>query len=71
MARLPQDKNRIERATRASQSIIARERQAREDKTARLRALRLSSDAPSSAAPAPPKRKAAARKTPRETSRVD
>jgi hypothetical protein len=43
---LPQDKDRIERATREAQSIIAVERQAREAKTARLREQRLSAEAP-------------------------
>lgn len=46
MSRLPQDKDRIERATREAQSIIAVERQAREAKTARLREQRLSAEAP-------------------------
>ncbi|MFC3324508.1 hypothetical protein [Mesorhizobium cantuariense] len=65
MARLPQDKDRIERATREAQSIIAIERQAREAKTARLRELRLSSEAPVStgAAKRKPGTKKAARKT--------
>jgi hypothetical protein len=42
MTRMPQDKQRFERATRESQSIIALEREAREAKTARLREQRLS-----------------------------
>jgi hypothetical protein len=42
MPRMPQDKQRIERATRESQSIIALEREAREAKTARLKEQRLS-----------------------------
>ncbi|ESY71985.1 hypothetical protein NKJ90_29385 [Mesorhizobium sp. M0051] len=50
MTRLPQDKERIERATREAQSIIAIERQARQAKTARLRELRLSSQALTGAA---------------------
>jgi len=41
LPRAPQDKQRIERATRESQSILAVERQARERKTARLREQRL------------------------------
>ncbi|MER8467544.1 hypothetical protein [Mesorhizobium sp. M1396] len=65
MNRLPQDKDRIERATREAQSIIAIERQAREAKTARLRELRLSSEAPASTGAA--KRKPGARKTTRKT----
>ncbi|UVK51584.1 hypothetical protein DBIPINDM_004872 [Mesorhizobium sp. AR02] len=69
MARLPQDKNRIERATREAQSIIAGERQAREAKTARLRAQRLSSDASASTGPAKPK--TAVRKAPRKTIDAD
>ncbi|MER8752980.1 hypothetical protein NKH57_27690 [Mesorhizobium sp. M1050] len=61
MTRLPQDKDRIERATREAQSIIAIERQARQAKTARLRELRLSSQALTgrqSASPASEKRQA-------------
>ncbi|MFA6155575.1 hypothetical protein [Mesorhizobium sp.] len=45
MTRVPQDKQRIERATRESQTIIALEREAREAKTARLREQRLSQPA--------------------------
>ncbi|PWJ94707.1 hypothetical protein EN935_16290 [Mesorhizobium sp. M7D.F.Ca.US.004.03.1.1] len=67
MTRLPQDKDRIERATREAQSIIAIERQAREAKTARLRELRLSSEAPISTGTAMTKRKPGARKATRKT----
>lgn len=66
MARLPQDKDRIERATRESQTIIDLERQAREAKTARLRAQRLSADAPAPAPPAASRRKSATGKAPRK-----
>ncbi|TIN24987.1 MAG: hypothetical protein E5Y31_16715 [Mesorhizobium sp.] len=65
LARLPQDKDRIERATREARSIIAIERQAREAKTARLRELRLSSEAPASTGAA--KRKPGTRKAARKT----
>ena len=65
MTRLPQDKDRIERATREAQSIIAIEREAREAKTARLREQRLSAEAPVS--PAAAKRKPGARKATRKT----
>ena len=64
MTRLPQDKDRIERATREAQSIIAVERQAREAKTARLRAQRLSSEAPVSTGAGTAKRKPGPRKSP-------
>jgi hypothetical protein len=62
---MPQDKDRIERATREAQSIITIEREAREAKTARLRELRLSSEAPASTGAA--KRKPSARKSARKT----
>lgn len=68
MARLPQDKDRIERATRESQTIIDLERQAREAKTARLREQRLSAKAPASAKTA--KHKPIGRKTTGKTSDV-
>ena len=67
MARLPQDKDRIERATRESQTIIDLERQAREAKTARLREQRLSAEAPAPAK-AIAKHKPIGRKTTRKTS---
>lgn len=67
MARLPQDKDRIERATREAQTIIAVERQAREAKTARLREQRLSAEAPAKAIA---KHKPIGRKTTRKTSDV-
>ncbi|TSE09202.1 hypothetical protein C1D09_016400 [Mesorhizobium intechi] len=63
MARLPQDKDRIERATREAQMIIAVERQAREAKTARLREQRLSAEAPVAAASPAAKRKPRTRRT--------
>ncbi|QKC82703.1 hypothetical protein [Mesorhizobium sp. NZP2077] len=69
MARLPQDKDRIDRATRESQTIIDLERQAREAKTARLREQRLSAEALASAK-ATPKRKPIGRKTTGKTSDV-
>lgn len=69
MPRLPQDKDRIERATREAQSITAIERQAREAKTARLREQRLSSEAPVASTAA--KRKPGSRKAPRETIGAD
>jgi len=69
VARLPQDKDRIERATRESQTIIDLERQAREAKTARLRELRLSAEAPVPAKTIP-KHKPVSRKTTRKTSDV-
>jgi predicted metal-dependent HD superfamily phosphohydrolase len=68
VARLPQDKDRIERATRESQTIIDLERQAREAKTARLREQRLSAKAPASAKTA--KHKPIGRKTTGKTSDV-
>lgn len=71
LTRLPQDKDRIERATREAQSIIAVERQAREAKTARLRQQRLSSQAPDSSETAAAKRKPGARKTPRPRIEAD
>jgi hypothetical protein len=71
LSRLPQDKNRIERATRESQSIIAGERQAREAKTARLRAQRLSSDGPTPAHSAGSKPRTAARKSSQKIIGVD
>ena len=67
VARLPQDKDRIERATREAQSIIAIEREAREAKTARLREQRLSSEAPASAGATAAKRKPGARKATHKT----
>ena len=71
MGRMPQDKNRIERATRESRSIIAGERQAREAKTARLRAQRLSSDGPTPAESAGSNPRNAARKATPKVSDVD
>ena len=70
MARLPQDKDRIERATRESQTIIAVERQAREAKTARLREQRLSAEAPVPASATAAKRKPSARKATHKTTDV-
>ncbi len=67
MARLPQDKDRIERATRESQTIIDLERQVREAKTARLREQRLSAEAPAPAK-AIAKHKPTGRKTMRKAS---
>jgi hypothetical protein len=67
VARLPQDKDRIERATREAQTIIAVERQAREAKTARLREQRLSSQSSEAPRTQPPKGKAGARKAPNKT----
>lgn len=67
MARLPQDKNRFERATREAQSIIALERKAREAKTARLREQRLSSEASVPAGATAAKRKPGARKATHKT----
>jgi hypothetical protein len=61
LARLPQDKHRIERATREAQSIIEVERQAREAKTARLREQRLSSETSAPSKAATPKRQPDAR----------
>jgi len=55
--------NRIERATRESQSIIAGKRRAREAKTARPRTQRLSSDGPTPAQSAGSKPRNAARKS--------
>ncbi len=68
MARLPQDKDRIERATRESQTIIDLERQAREAKTARLREQRLLSQSSESPRTPAPKGKAGARKASNKTS---
>ncbi|KQU83251.1 hypothetical protein ASD99_06475 [Mesorhizobium sp. Root695] len=67
MTRLPQDKERIERATREAQSIIAIERQAREAKTARLRELRLSAKASAPTETTASKRKSLARKASQKT----
>jgi hypothetical protein len=64
LARMPQDKDRIERATREAKSIITIEREAREAKTARLRELRLSSETPAS--PGAAKRKPGAGKATRK-----
>ncbi|UVK46423.1 hypothetical protein BPNPMPFG_002067 [Mesorhizobium sp. AR07] len=66
MTRLPQDKDRIERATREAQSIIAIEREARAAKTARLREQRLLSEASVSTGAAAAKRKPNARKASRK-----
>ncbi|QND63439.1 hypothetical protein HB777_05630 [Mesorhizobium loti] len=71
MTRLPQDKDRIERATREAQSIIATERQAREAKTARLREQRLSAKASIPTETAASKRKSPARKASQKTNGVN
>jgi len=71
LTRLPQDKDRIERATREAQSIVAIERQAREAKTARLRQQRLSSQAAISPGAAVAKRKPGAGKTMRKIIETD
>ncbi|WP_095084646.1 hypothetical protein [Mesorhizobium sophorae] len=61
MNRAKVDTERDERAKRESLIVTAAERAAREEKTARLRALRLavqSADEPASAGPKPPRRRA-------------
>lgn len=69
MTRMPQDKQRLERATRESQSIVALEREAREAKTARLREQRLSHP-PVAAAPGISTLKSGGRKAARKATSV-
>ena len=60
MNRAKVDTQRDERAKRESQIVIAAEQAAREEKTARLKALRLAAqpaDEPASASPKPPRRR--------------